>query len=355
MRRLLFLHRWIGAVFGLLLAILGISGSLLIWKYQWVRWTIDSATQAPLVGAENLAQVVDKAVSSSDSPVNFVLFADQDIGVNLVSNGPKSGFYSDSLGNMVTSWVSRFERPELWMFDLHHDLLMGGFGTWMGGMLGMFGLFFTVSGAIIWWRSRRYFSLAVWPSSFSRRNLAKHHRNLGVLVSPLLFVVMLTGVMMTWKSVGLWMLSAFTPVQEMKAAVAPPKVVGGLHDKIDWSLIMGRAYETFPDAVIRLVTVPKKDGELISMRMKLPEEWLPNGRTLLWFDPKSSQLIDARSELELPTGVRVNNTVYPIHAAKVGGVVYEVLMTFLGLVVALLGLFVVYRFWFDRVTKRKKI
>jgi len=348
MRKLLFLHRWIGAVFGLFLSILGISGALLVWKYQWVRWTVEGAAAPSATGVKNLAQIIEKAVVDSNTLVNFVLFGDKDIGVNLVSTSPQSGFYSDNLGNVVTSWVSRFERPELWLFDLHHDLFLGATGLWLGGLLGLLGLFFTISGTILWWRTRWRFRLALWPKSFSRIDLAKHHRNLGVLISPLLFVVMLTGLMMTWKPVGMWLLSTFTPVNEMKAAVAPPKIAGGKIANIDWENVIGSAYEQFPEASIRLVRVPKTDGDLIGIRMKQPDEWLPNGRTLLWFDPENGQLVDARSAFDLPAGVQVKNMVYPVHAAKVGGIVYELLMTLVGLVVTLLGGFVVYRFWYDR-------
>lgn len=349
MRKLLFLHRWTGAVFGLLLAMLGISGTLLIWKYQWLRWTVEGASTPAATEVEGFANIVEKALADSGAAVNFVLFGDTDMGVNLVSTGSQSGFYSDGFGNVVASWASRFERPELWLFDLHNDLFLGDAGTWLGGFLGLLGVFFTISGVILWWRTRRRFRLALWPASFSRIDLAGHHRNLGILISPLLLVVMLTGLMMTWKPVGMWLLCVFTPVDEMQAAVAPPEVAGGAIDSIDWKAIIGSAHQQFPDAAIRLIRIPQKQGDLIGMRMKQPAEWLPNGRTLLWFDPQNGHLIDSRNALELPAGVQVSNMVYPVHAAKVGGIVYKLLMTLLGLVVTLLGSLIVCRFWFDRI------
>ena len=36
MKFLSFLHRWSGGFIGLLLAILGLSGSILLWESQWV-------------------------------------------------------------------------------------------------------------------------------------------------------------------------------------------------------------------------------------------------------------------------------------------------------------------------------
>ncbi len=76
---------------------------------------------------------------------------------------------------------------------------------------------------------------------------------------------------------------------------------------------------------------------------------MPNGRTLLWFDPQNGSLIDSKNALEMPPGVRLNNLVYPVHAAKVGGTAYKILMTVVGLVVTLLGSLVVVRFWSHRI------
>lgn len=50
----------------------------------------------------------------------------------------------------------------------------------------------------------------------------------------------------------------------------------------------------------------------------------------------------------MPLGVRVNNLVYPVHAAKVGGIVYQLIMTLVGLVLTMLGGLVVVKFWMDR-------
>jgi uncharacterized iron-regulated membrane protein len=346
---LLILHRWIGAVFGLALSIFGLTGALLVWKNQWLHWTLDAAHGAPAIGPEKLAYIVERALLESQGSLNYIVFASRDLGVNLVSTGSQSGFYSDAQGNLISRWTSRLERLELWLFDLHHDLLLGPNGTTLGGLLALLGLIFTVSGFILWWRTRRQFTCTLWPKSLSRRDLTQHHRNIGALFSPLLVVVMLTGLMMAWRPVTLWLLSPFSSIKVMQAAVAPPRVAGNAHATIDWKTIISRAHQAFPDATLRFISVPKNTGDLIRVRMKQPDEWLPNGRSLLWFDPKNGQLIDSRNGLELPLGVRVNNLIYPVHAAKVGGIVYQCLLTLVGLVVTMLGMLVVSRFWLDRI------
>lgn len=348
MRTLLTLHRWVGAVFGLVLSLFGLSGALLVWKNQWLRWTLSDETGALATGAENLARIVQRALQESDGEANYIVFSSPDLAINLVSTGRHTGFYSDNLGNVIAHWASRLERLELWLFDLHHDLLLGPNGTILGGLLALLGLFFTLSGLFLWWRTRQHFSWPLWPTSFSRRDLARHHRNLGALFSPLLIVVMLTGLVMAWRPVALWLLSPFSSVDEMQAAVAPPAVTGGDFEDVDWAKIITRAQQTFPDGTLRLISIPQANGDLVGLRMKQPEEWLPNGRTLLWFDPQTGDLIESKNALTMPLGVRVNNLVYPVHAAKVGGIVYQLIMTLVGLVVTMLGSLVVCKFWWDR-------
>tara|TARA_R110000787_G_scaffold220107_2_gene328874 strand:+ start:521 stop:1594 length:1074 start_codon:yes stop_codon:yes gene_type:complete len=347
-KALLTLHRWVGAVFGLALSLFGLSGALLVWKNQWLRWTLADEAGIPARGVESLTRIVERALQESNGEANYIVFSSPELAVNLVSTGRHTGFYSDNLGNVITHWASRLERLELWLFDLHHDLLLGSNGTILGGLLALLGLFFTLSGLFLWWRTRRHFSWRLWPTSFSRRDLARHHRNLGALFAPLLIVVMLTGMMMAWRPVALWLLSPFSSVDEMHAAVAPPAVSGGDFESVDWAKIITRAQQAFPDASLRLISIPKKHGDLIGLRMKQPEEWLPNGRTLLWFDPQTGDLIESKDALTMPLGVRVNNLVYPVHAAKVGGIVYQLIMTLVGLVVMMLGSLVVVRFWMDR-------
>jgi uncharacterized iron-regulated membrane protein len=72
---------------------------------------------------------------------------------------------------------------------------------------------------------------------------------------------------------------------------------------------------------------------------------LPNGRTVLWFDPADGRLIESRDAHTLPLATRAFNLVYPLHASTVGGLVYKVLMTAAGLALTLLGTLAVYAFW----------
>ncbi|MEV9158291.1 hypothetical protein, partial [Klebsiella variicola] len=58
--------------------------------------------------------------------------------------------------------------------------------------------------------------------------------------------------------------------------------------------------------------------------------------------------------LALPRGAQIFNGAYPVHAAKVGGLLYRLLLTASGLAMLLLGSLAVWSFWFKR-PKAKKV
>ncbi len=88
--------------------------------------------------------------------------------------------------------------------------------------------------------------------------------------------------------------------------------------------------------------------------MRQQAEWLPNGRTMVWFDPADGRVVATRDALALPLGSRVSNAEYPIHAGKVGGLAYRLVMTVSGLTLALLGSLAVLTFWSDPVGPRRR-
>ena len=139
---------------------------------------------------------------------------------------------------------------------------------------------------------------------------------------------------------------ALSPGADLKAVMAQPEHEGGvLSADLDWPAMMTAAQARFPDAEARIVSLPTKQGGLIGLRMRRTAEWLPNGRTQVWFDPADGRIVGTRDAMGLPLGLRVINAQYPIHAAKVGGLAYRLVVAASGLALTLLGSLAVFTFW----------
>lgn len=339
------LHRWGGGLLGLILAVLGLSGALLVHKEEWIALphAHDARVGDPLALGQAAARLLADARGGES-----IIFASDRFGLLQLRSGD-AGLYATQGGEVVVRWSSQWQRPELWLFDLHHHLFAGESGEMVIGIAGLAALVFVISGAILWWRTRRTFRFRLWPARMSGPAIRMQHRDLGIMVAPLLFVIALTGVMMIFRPVAALVLAPLSPPAAIEADLKPPVFAAGpLAEGIDWPSLIVRAHARFPDAQIRILALPRKPGDPVTIRMKRAAEWLPNGRTLLWFDPATGKLLGARDALAMQPGTQAFNMAYPIHAAKVGGLAYRLVLTLAGLALFILGAFSLWSFWFRR-------
>jgi uncharacterized iron-regulated membrane protein len=339
-----FVHRWAGGLIGLVLALLGLSGALLVFKDDWIGLPHADdplITDPAAIGAATARLLADPEGGES------LVYAHDRLGLIQLRTGEAAGAYAEQTGAIITRWASFAERPELWLFDLHHHLLAGEIGETMAGAAGLAALLFVVTGAILWWRTRRTFRLRALPRRLTRPAIVRHHRDLGIVVGPLLFLTALTGTMMVFRPVADFLLSPLGGAGTIEAALKPPKVEAGpLAADLDWAGIVSAAHARFPDAQIRILSLPKKPGDPISVRMKRSAEWLPNGRSSVWFDPATGRVLGSRDAMTMAPAAQAFNMAYPIHSAKVGGLVWRIIASIIGLSLALLGGLAVWSFWF---------
>lgn len=335
---------------GLVLALMGLSGAILVHRDALIM--LPHAGDARVTDTAAVAATVERLMADPAARPERIVFASDSLGLHQLSFGKAGGAYVDQAGNAVARWASQWERPELWLFDLHHHLFAGDTGETVIGVAGLAGLFFVISGGILWWRTRKTYEFRLLPKRLSRTAILRHHRDLGIVAAPLLLLTIYTGVTMIFRPTTALVLGPGAPAAIDRALEAPKIEDVKVAEKLEWSGILRTAKERFPDAQLRILGLPRKGSGLITVRMKQPEEWLPNGRTTLYFAADSGRLVEARDALALPAQVRGYGTFYPLHAAKVGGLPYRLLMTFVGLTLALLGSLTVWTFWFRRHKRR---
>ena len=342
MKTLSFLHRWSGGFIGLLLAILGLSGAILVWEGEWI--SLPGAGDPLVERVETLGAVSERAVADGATRITF---ASEEIGLHHVAKEGGAGAYARQDGTIVAEWASQLERPEFWLFDLHHHLFAGHNGEMVAGYAGLFGLMFVITGSILWWRSRRAFEWRLWPRKLQPGPIVRHHRDIGILVAPLLTVSFLTGTGMIFDGVAKTVLRPFGSIETSK----PPEVEAST-GAAPVAAMLATAKARFPDAPIRRLTIPAKPDQPYTVRVRQPFEWTPNGRTTLSFDG-SGALVKIDDPATDSRAASINATFYAVHSAKVGGMPWKLAMTLSGLGLALLGSLATWSFWFRRAKKRR--
>ena len=344
MKLLSFLHRWTGGFLGLLLALLGLSGTILLWEGEWI-----SLTHAGDPLAENVQVIGTVAEREAAAGALRITFASEELGLHHVAREGGAGAYVAQDGATVASWSSQWERPEFWLFDLHHHLFSGHTGELVAGWAGVAGLLFVLTGSILWWRSRRAFRWQLWPKRFQPGPIVSHHRDIGILVAPLLLVSFVTGTAMIFDDVYKMLLA---PLGEGAEAGKPPEV-GPSPAAVPLASMLVQAKQRYPDAELRRRTLPSKPGQPWSVRMRQKFEWTPNGRTTLYFDG-TGKLIRADDPAAAGRAASVIETFYPVHSAKVGGPTWKLVMTLSGLGLTLLGSLTTWSFWVRKAKRRKR-
>jgi uncharacterized iron-regulated membrane protein len=343
------IHRWLGGLVGLGLAVLGLTGAALLWKPWWAGVAQDARAPDQL---EVLA-IVAKAEALG---AGHVTLPSAEFGVAQAGFGRGGGgAYLAHDGTLLARWQSTWDRPETFLFDLHHHLLMGGAGEVIGGWLGVAAVLFCVTGLVLWWPTRRTFRLRPLPPRFTRPAVILHHRDIGAVLALPILLASVTGAPMVLKPLGQTVLAPLSTTQEVAAWQAKPPAPATAA-KPDWPAILAAARGRFPDGTLRMIVWPKTAGEAVTIRMRRPAEWHPNGRTTLTLAGDGTVLM-ARDAPAAPLAVRANNALYPLHSARMAGsaigLPLRIVMTFAGLGLALLGSLAVVTFWRAQKPKRK--
>lgn len=340
MQLLALLHRWAGGIVGLLLAVVGLSGTVLVWEDAWIG--VPGADDPLRIDPAGLGDAVAAAVAL-DPSLGRITFAAEGMTLHHAYYADGSGAYLDQAANVVERWDSLWGRPELWLFDLHHYLFLGETGKYLTGALGGLLFAFTVTGTILWWRTRRTFRFRLWPARMTRSAIVRQHRDLGAVAAPLLLLVSLTGTFMVFPVLSDALLAPWSDADE---APAPPAASGAVSAATDWRAVMVSAQAAFPQAAPRRLMLPREPGAPLALRLKQDFEWTPNGRTYVWLDPVTAKVLATDDRAVSDVASTLSEKYYPVHAGKVGGTPWRLALTIAGLALVVLGTFATWSFWF---------
>jgi uncharacterized iron-regulated membrane protein len=344
MKFLSFLHRWSGGLIGLLLAILGLSGTILLWEGSWV--SVPGAHDPLRENVQTIGRIAEREVAAGATRITF---AGEEIGLHQIGRDGGAGAYVTQHGETVAAWTSQWQRPELWIFDLHHHLFYGETGETVAGVAGIFGLLFVISGIFLWWRSRSPWRPRLLPSKFQPGPIVSHHRDLGIIVAPLLLITFLTGTGMVFRQAAGAVLS---PWGQLEQRAKPPQVAA-TDGPAPVAAMLAEAKAKFPGAALRRINAPREPDQPWTVTMRQTFEWTINGRTRLMFDGRG-QLVKVDDPASGSEASAIHEKFLPIHSARVGGLVWKLVMTLSGLGLTTLGLLASWSFWFRKAKKRRR-
>ena len=317
-------HAWTGLALSLVIAVVSLSGAALVYKDEWLKLTVPGAalSVAPDVRAATAAaQAAEGAFGRT--AVRSVVLASSDFGLHQVNLRDDGGAYLDPRNGRVVQRWRKNERAVDFLFDLHHHLLSGKMGTRISGWIGVAAALMVLTGLMVWGPAARSFRGVIAPRSLTRAGLLAAHRDLGVMASPVVLVLALTGAAVALPDLA-------KPMLAVTAGPKPPTLSPGSPDRppVDWSQAVRTAQSRFPEAKLRVLVWAGKTGAPVEVRLRQPQEWHANGRTVVWTE-STGALLAADDAQAQEMGGRLFNSFWPVHASKVGGLLWKT-TTFLG-------------------------
>jgi uncharacterized iron-regulated membrane protein len=328
-----FVHRWLGLLLAVVIFAVAASGGLLLLRDPYYRLAYPPL-RAPIPPEQTAARA---AVLSAielhwqREGVQSVMFPRPGANVYLVRllDGSQA-FVHPVTGAVIDRWRPLQRLPSA-LFELHAHLFAKRPGTTINGILGLAVVFLVVTGFILWWpvRGTAFLLRHTLPRGIGRMNLLRSHAAAGVLASLPILLFVVTGIGMAFYQPTARVVSRMFDRQ--RPAEPDAYVARQPGPARPWAALLAAVDHTFADGETVYYYPGTADNARLLFRKRLPGEWHPNGRSYVVIDPYTGTVVQAIDARQHGAGTRAMNTIYPLHAARVGGVA----MTLVGTVASI--------------------
>ncbi|NBS17328.1 MAG: PepSY domain-containing protein [Gammaproteobacteria bacterium] len=329
------IHRFLALSIGLLLALLGLTGSLSMLGEGLDHLLnpslrIETKGQTPL-SLDLLMAEIKKAHPDLKGSWTLELPRTKDDPVTAFFERPPESFgklYAPLMvavnpytGEILTSrlWGETFRT---WLLDLHSQLQAGLLGQRVVGGLGLILILSLTSGIILWRPDRLALrsAFAIRTNQGLNRFLLDLHRWLGLLGFPLLFVLAFTGFLLVFEGPLESILGITGMAHGEKGPAIKSSGQGSSHRPVslDEAILLARG--PFPKSEVRLLTTP--EGPEGTYRITFKQRGEVNDRhpmTAVWVDQYSGQIREVRNALRFSIAETFLTAVWPVHTGEISG------------------------------------
>lgn len=336
-------HLWLGLSAGLLFALLGLTGSALVFYVE-----IDSLLhpQSPLVaegpGPGWSSPVWDRALSTVQArwPSSSGQWRFEATGEAGAIPARHYGNGGHSHSRMV--WLSpdgtRVLRHEqwgeylmTWIYDLHMNLLAGDTGKQVAGWSGIAILLLLLTGLAVWWpRGSWRKALAFKRQAAPLRRLRDWHKLVGLCGLPLLIVLVATGVMLALPQERDWVLTRTLAPLDTPASPRVSRTRGPI---LPLTRLLASAHRAVPEARLVWIEIPGDVATPVRLRVQVPGD--PSTRfprSYIHVDRRSGVVVAFVDYRKSGASNAVNTWLHPLHDGSIGGLPVRILVFLAGLV-----------------------
>jgi uncharacterized iron-regulated membrane protein len=338
-RALFQLHLWAGLTLGIYALLIGLTGSVLVFREEIVEHIAPVPRLDDTSGHTSLQAMLERIetqtrgwnVWSIESPRE----AHAPWSSYLLQRGKGRSVFVDGQGNIIGerrlegTWIALFEQ-------FHSNLLIRNGGRWYNGVAGLALAALALTGLYLWWPSRGQWATAfrIVRTSNWKGVIYDLHRVGGALLLVFTLMFCITGAYFTWPAVYRNLVAAVLPVTAK--AAAPQISVQGQRMPLDSLVAAARGVIPGGD-LVRLVS-PRASRQPVTVvfRHGTAEENYKTSQVLL--HPATGKILRADPYADRTFGDHVVSFIGPLHTGHFGGLGLKVLWAATGMVLPLLFL-----------------
>jgi uncharacterized iron-regulated membrane protein len=355
----LIVHQLAGILLGALITVIGLTGSLIVFRHELDGLLYPHLTQVtPNPGQVGIEEVARAARATlPDRRLHRLLVPQEpgDVWVALMQGTSKNmteryaNVYVDPHSGRVLGVQPQAHNLLSVAEQIHTTLLAGAGGEIAVGTAGIALIVLGVSGLLLWPGWRRWQTGVVLRRSTNPRiGHYDLHKLVGLLSAVLLVLTAASGAALVF----------FEPVAALLTAVTgelaePEKVFSTPRGQpLPLDRLQATARTSLPGAQTISIFPARQPTDPVRFRMRFASEIQPNGRSFVNLDAYSGAVLQVQSGLAEPFSAAFFSWAYSLHVGRYGGLITKVLYALAGLAPAVL-FWTGFSLWLDRLRRRQ--
>ncbi|AMK76013.1 MULTISPECIES: PepSY-associated TM helix domain-containing protein [Methylomonas] len=343
-------HLYLGLSLGLLIAMVGLTGSLLVFYIDLDEWLnpqlIISEPTAQRQNYEDIFQALRHAEPTRQHGWRLEIPKDPQRAITARYYKPQETEHHGFAPLMLsvdpytgTVLANRFwgEFTMTWLYDLHYKLLLDNPGKILMAIFGGLLLISLATGVYLWWPPLHKLKNALSLKHHASRERLNYdlHKLAGIYSLIVMLVLALTGIALEIPQYVNPLLGYFSPLQAAPTPQSAPPSTQQARISLDQAVAVGQA--RFPQA--RLCWIETPHNATGSYRINLRQSGEPSQRfpkTNVWVDQYSGQVLAVSNPDELGASDTVINWLHPLHTGEAFGLTGQLLVLVSGLLCPML-------------------
>ncbi|MEH2405957.1 PepSY-associated TM helix domain-containing protein [Nostoc sp.] len=334
-----YLHRYIGFFVGLLLIVVGLTGSLLVFEQDFDHFMISQqyehiTPQQVQLSPESVVNTIEaKYPARGDFHLFRIYLPDTPSSpyVGQLSSTDvqrKEVFVNPYTGKIIGERITDKTLIGLTL-NLHYSLMAGQTGTAIVGIAAFLMCVLTITGLVLWpgWR-KLIAGFKIKFDAHPKRVNFDIHKVAGIITVVFLFFTGFTGFCWNFYDLTEPIIYAVTFTSKPSEPVSNP-IPSKSTLKLTEQLKIADA--ALPGAATKSIYFPSKPEEALRINMKLPQESSYDANSNVYLDQYSGKVLRVDNALKMLLGDRFLNFFLPLHYGTFGGLPTRILYVFVGL------------------------